>query len=253
MATNARNRRLEPAASSIPRSTTCAVRSWCRRDDGRACAPSASSRASSWRLLVALELSRSSWLVAVSAPGSDRVSRHDVTAGDGKALLGLLERLRRRAERAYERPMRVVTIQEAGFDGFWLHRLLEAKGMESHVGDAASVAVNRRQRRAKTDRIDLDMLLRTLAAFRRGERRVCSMVHPPLPTDEDRRRAGRERQRLITEKTQHLNRIKGLLATQGIAGYAPARSDRRVRVEELHMGDGRVVSARLKEEVLREL
>ena len=85
------------------------------------------------------------------------------------------------------------------------------------------------------------MLLRTLAAFRRGERRVCSMVHPPLPADEDRRRAGRERQRLITEKTQHLNRIKGLLATQGIASYAPARSDRRARLEELHTGDGRVL------------
>ena len=126
-------------------------------------------------LLVALELSRSSWLVAVSAPGADRVSRHDVAAGDGAALLGLLERLKRRAERANERPTRVVTIQEAGFDGFWLHRLLEAKGIESHVVDAASVAVNRRRRRAKTDRIDLDMLLRTLAAFRRGERRVCSM------------------------------------------------------------------------------
>ena len=105
-------------------------------------------------LLVALELSRSSWLVAVSAPGADRVSRHDVAAGDGAALLGLLERLKRRAERANERPTRVVTIQEAGFDGFWLHRLLEAKA-SSHVVDAASVAVNRRQRRAKTDRIDL--------------------------------------------------------------------------------------------------
>src|SRR5512132_2208798 len=204
-------------------------------------------------LLVALKLSRSSWLVAVSAPGADRVSRHDVAAGDGAALLGLLERLKRRAERANERPTRVVTIQEAGFDGFWLHRLLEAKGIESHVVDVASVAVNRRQRRAKTDRIDLDMLLRTLAAFRRGERRVCSMVHPPLPADEDRRRAVRERQRLITEKTQHINRIKGLLATQGIAGYAPARSDRRARLEELHTGDGRVLPARLKEEILREL
>lgn len=204
-------------------------------------------------LLVALELSRSGWLIAVSAPGADRVSRHNVAAGDGGALLGLLERLKRRAERANERPMHVVTIQEAGFDGFWLHRLLEAKGIESHVVDAASVAVNRRQRRAKTDRIDLDMLLRTLAAFRRGERRVCSMVHPPLPADEDRRRAVRERQRLITEKTQHINRIKGLLATQGIAGYAPARSDRRARLEGLHTGDGRVLPARLKQEILREL
>ena len=198
-------------------------------------------------LLVALELSRSSWLVAVSAPGADRVSRYDVAAGNSAALVA--QELKR-AERANERPMRVVTIH-----GGQVRRLLaasaaRAKGIESHVVDAASVAVNRRQRRAKTDRIDLDMLLRTLAAFRRGERRVCSMVHPPSPADEDRRRAGRERQRLITEKTQHLNRIKGLLATQGIAGYAPARGDRRARLEELHTGDGRVLPARRKQEFL---
>ena len=145
-----------------------------------------------------------------------------------------------------------MTIQEAGFDGFWLHRLLEANGIESHVVDAASVAVNRRQRRAKTDRIDLDMLLRTLAAFRRGERRACPMVHPPLPADEDRRRAGRERQRLITEKTQHLNRIKGLLATQG-----NGQSHRRAVTAAPDLSSCAwvtdVLPARLKQEILREL
>ncbi len=144
-------------------------------------------------LLVALELSRSSWLVAVSAPGADRVSRYDVAAGDGAALLGLLEKLKRRAERANERPMRVVTIQEAGFDGFWLHRLLEAKGIESHVVDAASVAVNRRQRRAKTDRIDL----RHAPAHPGGipAWRAPGLLDgaPAVPADEERRRAGRER------------------------------------------------------------
>ena len=79
-------------------------------------------------------------------------------------------------------------IQEAGLDGFWLHRLLEANGIESHVVDPASIAVDRRKRRRKTDAIDADALLRTLMAWARGERRVCSMVRPPSPEDEDRRR-----------------------------------------------------------------
>ena len=138
-------------------------------------------------LLVALELSQLA--CRRERTGADRVSRHDVAAGDGAALLGVARKTEA-ASRARQREADAChDDQEAGFDGFWLHRLLEAKGIESHVVDAASVAVNRRQRRAKTDRIDLDMLLRTLAAFRRGERRVASMVHPPLPADEDRRQA----------------------------------------------------------------
>ena len=82
-------------------------------------------------------------------------------------------------------------IQEAGLDGFWLHRLLEASGIESHVVDPASIAVDRRKRRRKTDAIDVDALLRTLMAWARGERRVCSMVRPSSPEDEDRRRLSR--------------------------------------------------------------
>lgn len=204
-------------------------------------------------LLVALELSRAGWLVAASMPGADRVSRYHLAGGDGPALLELLDMLKRRAEHAGRGPVRIVAIQEAGFDGFWLHRLFEARGIESHVVDPASIAVNRRQRRAKTDRIDAEMLLRTLAAWKRGERRVCSMVHPPSPEDEDDRRLGRERQRLVKEKTQHVNRIKGLLATQGIAGYEPARRDRRACLDELRTGDGRALPPRLREEIVREL
>ena len=112
-------------------------------------------------------------------------------------------------------------IQEAGLDGFWLHRLLEANGIESHVVDPASIAVDRRKRRRKTDSIDADALLRTLMAWARGERRVCSMVRPPSPEDEDHRRLSREREALVKERIQHSNRIKGLLAAQGIADFEP--------------------------------
>ena len=100
-----------------------------------------------------------------------------------------------------------------------MHRSLEAEGIESHVVDPASIAVSRRRRRAKTDAIDGETLLRTLLAWKRGEPRVCEMVVPPTPEQEDRRRLSRERATLLREKVQHVNRIKGLLAGQGIIDY----------------------------------
>ena len=118
-------------------------------------------------LFAALELSRKSWLVATSAPGEEKVSKRTVSAGDGRALLDLLAGLREKAERRIGKPVKVVVIQEAGLDGFWLHRLLEANGIESHVVDPASIAVDRRKRRRKTDAIDVDALLRTLMAWAR--------------------------------------------------------------------------------------
>jgi transposase len=96
-------------------------------------------------------------------------------------------------------------------------------------------------------------LIRTLAAWRRGEPRVCSMVRPPSPEEEDRRRLTRERSTLIKERTQHINRIKGLLSGQGITGYEPLRLDRRTRLEALTTGDGRPLPPRLKAEIRREL
>jgi transposase len=107
----------------------------------------------------------------------------------------------------------VVPIQEAGRDGFWLHRLLAAHGVQSHVVDPAAIAVSRRNRRAKTDRIDAEGLLRPLMAFARGERQVCSMLHPPTREAEDARRLTRERAALVAERLRHTNRIKG-----GVAG-----------------------------------
>ena len=210
-------------------------------------------RVNDTKLFASLELSKSRWLVTVSAPGSEKLSKHVVIGGDGGALLNLLGRLRASAERRGGMAVQVVVIQEAGLDGFRLHRLLEANGIESHVVDPASIAVDRRHRRAKTDVIDGEMLLRTLMAWARGERRVCSMVRPPSPDEEDRRRLTRERGTLLKERTQHTNRIKGLLAGQGIADYDPLRKDRLARLDALRTGDGRPLPERLKAEIRREI
>jgi len=213
----------------------------------------ATTRPDAGRLFAALELGKSRWLVTVDAPGSDKLSRHAVAGGDGAALLDLLARLRTTAERRTGRPVEVLVIREAGLDGFWLHRLLERNGISSHVVDPASIAVNRRHRRAKTDTIDGEMLLRSLMAWARGERRVCSMVRPPSPEEEDRRRLTRERATLLKERIQHTNRIKGLLYGQGIIDYDPLRKDRLARLDALETGDGRPLPERLKAEIRREL
>ena len=133
-------------------------------------------------IFISLELSRSKWLVTSLAPGGgQKMSKHSVEAGD---LAGLLPRFSAIREKALARTgisYPIIVIQEAGLDGFWIHRALEKEGIESHVVDAASIAVSRRRRRAKTDRIDGEGELRTLLAFMRGEPRVCSMVRVPTP------------------------------------------------------------------------
>jgi len=204
-------------------------------------------------LFIALELSKSTWLIAASPPGSDRISKFQVAAGDASMLLSLFTRLKTQAERHCREPVKIVSIYEAGLDGFWVHRLLEANDVESHVVDAASIAVDRRCRRAKTDRIDVEKLLRTLMGWARGERRICSMVRPPSPAEEDERRLTRERGTLVTERVRHVNRIKGLLATQGILSFEPMLKNRRKRLEELRRWDGQPLPLRLKTELLREL
>lgn len=204
-------------------------------------------------LFASLELSKARWLVTVSAPGSDKLSRHQVPGGDGQALLELLWRLQAAAARRTGAPVMIIVIQEAGLDGFWIHRLLVQNGITSHVVDPASIAVNRRHRRAKTDKIDGVKLLRTLMAWMRGERQVCTMVQPPSPEDEDRRRLARERARLLRERIQHTNRIKGLLSGQGIPDYDPLHRDRRRCLAALTTGDGRPLPERLKAEIGREL
>src|SRR6266404_5691638 len=203
-------------------------------------------------IFVSLELSRSTWLVTSLSPGKgERMSRHSVTAGDTAELLALFAELRRKAEARMGQSYPIVTIQEAGLDGFWLHRVLQQNGIESHVVDPASIATPRRRRRAKTDRLDGETLLRVLLAYKRGEPRVCAMVVAPSPEEEDRRRLCRERRTLIEERITHVNRIKGLLFAQGISDYAPLRHDRRTRLEALRTGDGRELPSHLRAQLDR--
>jgi transposase len=147
----------------------------------------------------------------------------------------------------------IVSCYEAGYDGFWLHRLLEAHGIRNYVIDPASLQVDRRARRAKTDRVDVERMLRSLMAYLRGEPKVWSIVRVPSVAEEDDRRLHRERDRLINERIQHVNRIKGLLAIHGIYDYQPLRRDRMQRLQQLHTTDGRPLPPRLKAEILREL
>jgi transposase len=205
-------------------------------------------------IFVSLELSRSKWLVTSLSPGfGERLSKHVVRGGDGAGLLDRLSALKAKARARTGEDYPIIVIQEAGLDGFWLHRLLEREGFESHVVDAASISVPRRKRRAKTDKIDGEMLVRTLLAFKRGEPRVCAMVRPPTPRQEDQRRISRERKALLTERIVHTNRIKGLLFAQGVGEYEPERKDRRERLEALTTGDGRALPEHVKRQIGREL
>lgn len=159
-------------------------------------------------IFVSLELSRSTWLITSLSPGAgEKLSKHSVTAGDVAALLGRFAQLKEKAAARLGRSFPIITIQEAGLDGFWIHRVLEGEGAESHVVDAASILTSRRRRQAKTDRIDGETLVRTLLAFKRGEPRVCSMVRPPTHEQEDRRRICRERKTLLGERIEHTNAL----------------------------------------------
>lgn len=205
-------------------------------------------------IFVSLELSRSTWLVTSLSPGKgEKLSRHSVKAGDLAELLKLFAELKRKAAARTGESYPIITIQEAGLDGFWLHRALQQESVESHVVDPASIATPRRRRRAKTDRLDGETLLRALLAYKRGEPRVCAMVVAPSPEEEDRRRLCRERRTLIAERIVHVNRIKGLLFAQGIFDYVPLRRDRRKRLEALRTGDGCALLPHLKAQVGREL
>jgi transposase len=205
-------------------------------------------------IFVSMELSKSTWLVTSLSPGAgERMSKHVVRAGDVAGLMERFAQLRSKAQARTGQEFGFIVIQEAGLDGFWIHRVLEREGIESYVVDPASIATSRRRRRAKTDKIDGEALVRALLAYKRGEPRVCAMVRPPSVEEEDRRRICRERQVLIVERTQHINRIKGLLFSQGITGYEPLRRNRREKLDELRTGDGRVLAAHVRSQLDREL
>jgi transposase len=205
-------------------------------------------------IFVSLELSRSTWVITSLSPGSgEKMSKHSVRSGDVTRLLERFGQLREKARTRTGQRFPIIVIQEAGLDGFWIHRVLQAEGIESHVVDPASIATSRRRRRAKTDKIDGEALVRALLAYKRGEPRVCAIVKAPTPEEEDCRRVCRERKVLIAERVRHVNRVKGLLFSQGITGYKPLRRDRRQRLEELQTGDGRPLPEHLKAQIRREL
>lgn len=205
-------------------------------------------------IFVSLELSRSRWVItSVSPGGGEKMSRHAVAGCDIASLLELLRNLRIRALERTGQDYPIIVIQEAGLDGFWIDRVLRREGYESHVVDAASIATSRRRRRAKTDKLDGEALVRALLAYKRGEPRVCSMVRAPTPEEEDRRRIGRERRALLVERVQHVNRIKGLLFAQGVCDYEPLRDVRGEKLQTLQTGDGRPLSPHLLMQLRREL
>ena len=203
-------------------------------------------------LVTVLELSGSSWMIAGQIPGIERTAKSKIEPS-ALAVLKVLEGWVCRARAAGKRVSRIVLAYEIGRDGFWLARRLAAEGIEVHVIQPASVAVDRRARRAKTDVIDLDLLMRTLLAWLRGEPRVCTMVPVPSVEDEDARRPGRERQDLLKARLAIENRITSLLATLGIRGYVPARRDRWTRLDALRTPQGDLLPPHARAQIARSL
>jgi transposase len=199
---------------------------------------------------IAIELSTSIWLVGTRLPGAVKSRMHRIAAGDTEALLTLIGDLRARPANGDDQITNLACCFEAGRDGFWLHRLLTANGVPTYVVEPTSILVNRRARRAKTDRLDAEGLLRVLAAYVTGDHQVCSMVRVPTPEEEDAKRPHREREHLVQERTRFENRILALLATQGIRERPSLRTWQR-DLDALQTGDGRAMPAHLLAELHR--
>lgn len=193
----------------------------------------------------AIELSKKTWVLGIAHPDRDRPSIHRVCGGNIAELI-------RRLRVAARNDRRILVCYEAGHDGFWLARALANIGIECRVLDPASIQVNRRARRVKTDRIDVLGLLRALIATDRGERHVCAIVRVLSVEEEDARRSHRERQRLVRERTGHINRIKGLLFAQGIRGIKPKLRRTRIDFAALQTAEGHPLPDRLRRELERE-
>ena len=188
-------------------------------------------------LVAVIEMSQSSWLVAAIVPGLDRHPLKKL-AVDEAGLLRQLERWRDEAAKAGRRVTRLAVAFEAGRDGFWLARWLRARGVEAHVIHPTSVAVSREHRRAKTDRLDTELLKRAFLGWLRGERGHCSMAAIPSLEEEDARRPNRERESLVAERTRVINRIRGCLARLGIRGFKPTLRRAPERLEGLRTPGG---------------
>jgi transposase len=193
----------------------------------------------------AIELSKKNWVLGVATPERDRPSIYRMAGGN---LSELLARLRAAAKGG----RRILICYEAGYDGFWIARSLARENIECRVLEPAGIQVNRRARRVKTDRIDVVALFRALIAIDRGERHVCAVVGVPSIEEEDARRSHRERQRLIRERTGHIDGTKGLLFAQGIRGIELKRRPTRIDFEALRTAEGHPLFDRLRRELERE-
>ena len=189
---------------------------------------------------VALELSKTSWVCAFAVPGDGKAIVHKIKAGEVDRLIGFLDSSKARAERQLGRTLQIVLCYEVGYDGFWLARLLMARGIHTIVFDPASFLMPRRGRRAKTDRLDAEGMTRTLRAWLAGDREVARDVHIPSVEQEDAKRIERERKYLVEERTSIVGRIKGLLALHGIwlTGKRIGKGLRE-RLGAMTTGDGR--------------
>lgn len=179
-------------------------------------------------VIAVIEMSRSNWLVAGLVPGIERQPLKKLAA-DEDALLTLLHRWRDEAVKAGYPITRIAVAFEAGRDGFWLARWLQARGLEAYVIHASSVAVSREHRRAKTDRLDTELLKRAFLGWLRGERDHCKMVAVPTLAQEDAKRPHRERETLVGERTRLRDRMKATLSRLGIRGFKPTLKTRRRR------------------------
>src|SRR6476660_8222447 len=188
-------------------------------------------------LIAVIELSLSSWLVAGIVPGVERQPLKKL-AVDESALLKLLHRWREEAAKAGHRIKRIAVAFEAGRDGFWLARWLRTQDIEAHVIHASSVAVSREHRRAKTDRLDTELLKRSFLGWLRGERDHCKVVAIPTLAQEDAKRPNRERETLVAEHSRIVNRMKSAFALLGIRGFNPKLKKAAQRLEALRTPEG---------------
>ena len=203
-------------------------------------------------LVVVLEMSQSSWLAAGVVPGVERRPLKKISP-DPAALLRLLERWRDQAVRAGQTVTRAVLAFEAGRDGFWLARWLRARGIETYVVHSTSVAVSREHRRAKTDRLDTEMLIRVFLGWLRGEPRHCKMVAIPTLEEEDAKRPSRERESLVGERTRSINRMKAALSRHGIRGFKPELLKAPERLEAMRTPEGVQIPPNMLDELRRNM
>ncbi len=205
-------------------------------------------------IIAVIEMSQSSWLVGGVLPGIERQPCKKLEPS-AERLLGLLHRWRDEAVRAGSNITRIALAFEAGRDGFWLARWLQAHGVEAHVIHPSSVAVSREHRRAKTDRLDTELLKRSFLGWLRGERGHCSMARVPTMLEEDAKRPNRERECLVGERTRIVNRMKGTLARLGIRTFKPTLRKAAERLATLHTPEGSPlppnVSAELQHDMAR--